>query len=397
MDINKKSLEKHEEHNGKLGIYSKFKLDSKEDLSIAYTPGVAEVSRKVFENSDNAYKYTIKKNSVAVISDGSAVLGLGNIGGLASLPVMEGKAILFKEFADIDAYPIVLENQDVDKTVETIKNIYQGFGGINLEDFKAPECFEIEKRLQDLNIPVMHDDQHGAAVVVLAGLLNALKLRESKDNIEDINKHVKIIINGSGAAGVAITKMLSNFGFDNIIVVDSKGVIFKGRNDLNDAKKEIVKITNLACSKGLSKDACITGGLSAALNRADIFIGVSKPGILTKEMIKTMNNRPVIFALSNPIPEIMPDEAKKAEVFIIATGRSDFPNQVNNVLAFPGIFRGALDVRATKITEKMKIAAAISLAGSVKDLSVEKILPSPLDKNVTKIIAKAVSEAWSNN
>ena len=376
MDYKKESLKLHEKLKGKLVISSKIPIKTREDLSLLYTPGVAEVSRKIFENKNEIYKYTIKGNSVAVITDGSSVLGLGNIGPEAALPVMEGKAILFKEFANIDAFPICISEQNTKKTIETIKNIAPVFGGINLEDIKAPECFEIENALQELGIPVMHDDQHGTAVVVLAGLLNSLKLANKK--MED----VRIVINGAGAAGISITKLLIKYGFQDIILLDSKGIINKKRNDLNKYKEEIAGITNKENKEG---------NLINAIKNADIFIGVSKPNILKKEMIQLMN-LPIIFALANPDPEILPDEAKKVGAFIIATGRSDFPNQVNNVLAFPGIFRGALDIKARKITDEMKIAAALALSKTITP-SVNKILPNPLDKSVVQRIAEAVKNA----
>ena len=377
MDYNQKSLELHEKLKGKLEVRSKISLKTKDDLSIAYTPGVAEVSRRIAENKEDIYKYTFKGNTVAVISDGSSVLGLGNIGAEAALPVMEGKAILFKELADIDAFPICIKEQNTQKTIETIRNIATVFGGINLEDIKAPEAFEIESRLQDLGIPVMHDDQHGTAVVVLAGLINSLKVRNSH------KKDVKVVINGAGAAGIAIAKLLLKYGFKKLIILDSIGIIYEGRENLNSVKNEISKITNHDLLKG---------GLSEALKDADVFIGVSRPNLLTGEMVKSMNN-PIIFAMANPIPEIMPDEAKNAGAFIVATGRSDFPNQVNNVLAFPGIFRGALDIRAKKITDKMKLDAAEALAGTIEP-SIDKILPDPLDKSVVAEIAKAVKKAY---
>ncbi len=386
MDYNKESLEMHEKLKGKLEIKSKVHLKTKDDLSIAYTPGIAEVSKKIFENKEDIYKYTIKSNSVAIISDGSSVLGLGNIGPEAALPVMEGKAVLFKEFANIDAFPIVLRTQDTKETIRTIKNISPVFGGINLEDFKAPECFEIENSLQDLGIPVMHDDQHGTAVVVLAGLINSLKLAKKK------KEEIKIIINGAGAAGTAITKLLLKYGFKNIIIADSKGVIYKGRGDLNNSKEELADITNQGC-KLLGK--CITEKLSEAIKNTDVFIGVSKPNLLTEDMVSSMNNNPIVFALANPIPEIMPEPAKKAGAFIIATGRSDFPNQVNNALAFPGIFRGALDIKAKKITDEMKIAAAEALASLIKP-SPEKILPDVFDENVVKNISEAVKKVYKD-
>jgi len=376
MDYNKESLKLHKKFKGKIEIKSKVPLKSKEDLSLAYTPGVAEPCREIFK--EKVYDYTIKRNCVAVISDGSAVLGLGNIGAEAGIPVMEGKAILFKEFAGIDAFPICLKEQNTQKTIETIKNISPIFGGINLEDFKAPECFEIEKSLQDLGIPVMHDDQHGTAVVVLAGLINALKLSDKK------KEKVQIIFSGAGAAGIAITKLLLHYGFKNIILCDSKGIIYEGRENLDESKKEISKITNFKKIKGSLKDA---------LKNADIVVGVSKEKLISKEDIKLMNKKPIVFALANPVPEIMPDEAKAGGAFIVATGRSDFPNQINNVLAFPGIFRGALDIRAKKITTEMKIAAAETLANLVNP-SVEKILPLPLDKTIVPAVAEAVKKSW---
>lgn len=379
MDIQKKSLELHEKLKGKLGIKSKIPLRTKEDLSLAYTPGVAEPCKEIAKDKEKIYNYTMKGNSVAVISDGSAVLGLGNIGAEAALPVMEGKAIIFKELANIDAYPICLHSEDVKTNIETIKNISTGFGGINLEDFKAPECFEVEKALQDLGIPVMHDDQHGTAVVVLAGLINSLKLRNTS------KEHVRIVINGAGAAGIAITKLLLKYGFKHILLVDSRGIICKGRNELNSIKNQIAEITNLEC-----KD----GNLEDALKQADIFIGVSKGNLLNEHCIKLMNKDPIIFALANPTPEIMPDIAKSAGAFIVATGRSDFPNQVNNSLAFPGIFRGALDIKAKRITDEMKIAAAEAIADLVEDLNPNQIIPYALDKGIVPAVSEAVKKAY---
>ena len=381
MDYNEKALWLHENLKGKLAVVSKIPIKNKEDLSTAYTPGVAEVSKKIYENKEEVYRYTIKGNTVAVISDGSAVLGLGNIGAEAAIPVMEGKAVLFKEFAGIDAFPICIKEQNIKKTIETIKNIASIFGGINLEDFKAPECFEIEASLQNLGIPVMHDDQHGTAIVVLAALINSLKLRKSN------KEEVKIVINGSGAAGIAVTKILLKYGFKNVILVDSSGVIYEGRDNLNNIKKEIAAITN---------HDLVKGELSSALKNADIFIGVSKGNILTEKMVKLMNKNPIIFAMANPIPEIMPNLAKNAGAFIVATGRSDFPNQVNNVLAFPGVFRGALNIRAKKITDEMKISAAEALASLVNP-EIDKILPNPLDKSVVPAIAEAVKKAYKED
>ena len=383
MNYQEESLRVHEEKKGKIAVRSKVKVETKDDLSLAYTPGVAEPCRYIAKNKEDVYKYTFKGNSVAVISDGSAVLGLGNIGAEASLPVMEGKAILFKEFADIDAFPICLASQDVEKNIETIKNIVPVFGGINLEDFKAPQCFEIEAALQDLGIPVMHDDQHGTAVVVMAAMINALKVVGK--NKED----VKVIVNGAGAAGIAVTKLLVSYGISskNVILCDSKGTIYSGREDLenNKYKKELAEITN-SCK--------VQGNLSDAIKGADVFLGVSKKGLLKKEMVESMNKDAIVLAMANPDPEIMPAEAKEAGARVIATGRSDFPNQVNNVLGFPGIFRGALDVRATRITEKMKVAAAEALASIVESPSEENIIPYALDKSVVPKVAEAVKQAW---
>lgn len=379
MPIQEDSLKLHETLKGKLEIKSKVQLNTRQDLSLAYTPGVAEPCTRIAKNKEEVYKYTIKGNTVAVISDGSAVLGLGNIGAEAALPVMEGKSILFKEFAGIDAFPICLASQDVKTNIQTIKNLAPVFGGINLEDFKAPECFEIESSLQDLGIPVMHDDQHGTAIVVLAALINALKVRGSK------KEQVKIVLNGAGAAGTAITKLILRYGFKDITLCDTKGTIYSDREELNLSKEEIARITN---------PQNIKGSLSDALRGADIFIGVSKGNLLTPLHIQSMAHQPVIFAMANPLPEIMPDEAKSAGAFIVATGRSDFPNQVNNVLAFPGVFRGALDIRATKITENMKLAAAEALANCVSSPNPEHILPDPLDKSVVPAVAEAVKKAW---
>jgi len=381
MDTQEESLKLHEKHKGKLEVKSKLPLETKEDLSLAYTPGVAEPCRKIAENKEDVYKYTIKGNSVAVISDGSAVLGLGNIGPEASLPVMEGKCALFKEFADIDAYPIILGTQDPKQIIETVKLISPGFGGINLEDIKAPYCFEVEAALQDLGIPVMHDDQHGTAVVVLAALLNALKVVNK--NIKEIN----IVVNGAGAAGIAIAKMLLSYGIsgDKIIMLDRTSTIYNGRENLYPAKQEMAEKTNL------NK---VEGKLVDAIKNQDVFIGVSCKDCLSADMVKTMKENAIVFALANPDPEIMPDYAKEAGARIVASGRSDFPNQVNNVLGFPGIFRGALDARATRITEEMKVAAAEALASLVKEPNEENILPLPTDKSVLPAVAKAVAEAW---
>lgn len=379
MDYSQLSLDKHKQFKGKIAIKSKFgEIKTKEDLSIAYTPGVAAVSTLLSQHPELASEYSIKANTVAVVSDGSAVLGLGNIGPYGALPVMEGKALLFKEFADIDAFPIVLETQEADEIINIVKNIAPGFGGINLEDFAAPKCFYIENKLKELlNIPVMHDDQHGTAIVVLAALINSLKL--AKRSVEE----TKIVICGAGAAGTAIAKLLHLYGFRNIIIVDSKGIINKDRTDLNEEKKEFLEFTN---KENLS------GDLAKAMIGQNVFIGVSGPNLVNEAMIKTMGEKPIIFAMANPIPEVDPDIAKTAGVFIMGTGRSDHPNQINNVLAFPGVFRGALDNKVHKITDEMKLAAAKALANYVKEdeLSVDFILPSPIDKGVVKAIAEVI-------
>lgn len=380
MDYLEESLKLHRENKGKLEIKSKIEINSKEDLALAYTPGVAEPCREIAKDKDKVYEYTAKSNLVAVVSDGSAVLGLGDIGPEASMPVMEGKAILFKEFGDVDAFPICLASQDVDEIVETVINIAPGFGGINLEDISAPRCVEIENRLREaLDIPVFHDDQHGTAIVVSAGLINALKLANKK--IEDI----KVVINGAGAAGGAISKMLLELGVKNLLVCDRSGILVRDESYNNLVKDELAKLTN----EGLQR-----GSLEDALDKADVFIGVSAGGVLKEDMVKRMNDKAIIFALANPVPEIYPDLAKKAGAFIVATGRSDFPNQINNVLAFPGIFRGALDARASEINEKMNVAAAYAIAEAVeeKDLNVENIMPSALDKKISEKVAKVVKE-----
>ncbi len=366
-DINQASLELHRQFGGKLGIVSKVPILSKNELSLLYTPGVGAVSQVIAKDPSLAFDLTLKGNSVAVISDGSAVLGLGNLGAKAAIPVMEGKAVLFKEFADIDAFPICLDTQDTEEIIKTIKLIAPVFGGINLEDISAPRCFEIEQRLKaELDIPVMHDDQHGTAVVVLAGLINALKVR-------GLDKETaKIVVNGAGAAGIAVSDLLIQYGFRNIIICDSQGAIFEGRDNVEGKKLNLAKQSN--------KDK-IAGDLATVLTDANIFVGVSKGNLLTTEMIQKMAERPIIFALANPIPEIMPDIAKAAGAFIVATGRSDFPNQINNVLAFPGIFRGALDNRVRLFTDQMFIAAAEALAGCVKDLGPDQVLPSVFLRN----------------
>ena len=379
----KKSLKLHQKKGGKLEIKSKFKLKNREDLSLAYTPCVAEVCKVIAEDKKRARKYTIKKNTVAVVSNGSAVLGLGNIGPEAAIPVMEGKAILFKELAGIDAFPICLDTNNPVEIIKTVKTIAPVFGGINLEDIAAPDCFFIEEQLQDIGIPVMHDDQHGTAVVLTATLINALKITKKKVT------SLKIVIVGAGAAGVAITKMLSReFDLEDIVVCDSRGIISKNRKDLNQIKKRLLKITNKKNIRGKMEDALVG---------ADVFIGVSIGNILKPEMIKKMNSNPIIFAMANPVPEIMPDLAKKAGAIIVGTGRSDFPNQINNVLVFPGIFRGALDGGFTKITDKMKSITAKTIADYVKHPTPNKILPNPLDKNVAKIIAKNIMKMRYSN
>ena len=372
-------LQFHEQSKGKIGTYSKVPLRNRDDLSLAYTPGVAEVSRAIAKDRKLAYRYTSKGNLVAVVSDGSAVLGLGNIGGAAAMPVMEGKSVIFKEFGGIDAFPICLATQDQEEIVLIVQSIAPTFGAINLEDIAAPKCFYIEEKLkQTLDIPVFHDDQHGTAIVVLAGLLNALKVAKKKRD------SARIVISGAGAAGVATTKFLLSYGFKDIILSDTRGAIYAGRKEhMNPSKEEIAQLTN----KGKIK-----GTLADAVKGADVFIGVSAPGILTPAMVKSMK-KPIIFAMANPIPEIMPDEAKKAGAVVVATGRSDFPNQINNSLAFPGVFRGALDSGAKQITEGMKVAAAEALAGIVKTPTQESIIPSMFDRNVVKAIAKAVADA----
>lgn len=369
----KRSLDLHKKAGGKLEIKSKFEIKSKEDLSMAYTPCVAEVSSVIAKDKKLAREYTIKKNTVAVVSDGSAVLGLGNIGAEAAIPVMEGKAILFKELAGVDAFPICLKTQDPDEIIQIVKNISPVFGGINLEDISAPNCFYIEEKLQDIGIPVMHDDQHGTAVVVVAALINALRV--VKKEIGSMN----VVIVGAGAAGTAISNMIAReLRPKDIIMCDSRGIISKNREKLSPAKMKFLETTNKSNKQGSMEDALLN---------TDIFIGVSSGGILNASMVKTMNENPIVFAMANPIPEIMPDEAKKGGASVIGTGRSDFPNQINNVLAFPGIFRGLLDNGAVKVTDEMKMNAARALADYVKDPTAENILPDPLDKNVAVAVA----------
>ena len=377
MDYNSKALNRHKELKGKIGIALKDTLDSVEKMSIYYTPGVAAVSTYVAEHPDEARDYTWTNNSVAVISDGSAVLGLGNLGPIGALPVMEGKSMLFKHFADIDAVPIVLNVHTADEIVAAVSAIAPSFGGINLEDIAAPICFEVEERLKaKLSIPVFHDDQHGTAIVVLAGLINALKV--TGKTLDEC----KIVCVGAGAAGTAIMKLIRAYGNPNILAIDSKGIISPSRNDLNEDKKALLKITNPNSE---------SGSLSDALRGADIFIGVSKAGLLTKEMIQSMNTDPIVFAMANPLPEIMPDEAREAGVAVMATGRSDFPNQVNNSIAFPGIFRGALDNHVKEITEKHKLDAANVIASLVDNPSKVNIIPSTLDERLVPAIAKVIT------
>ncbi|MHC1681985.1 MAG: NADP-dependent malic enzyme [Clostridiaceae bacterium] len=381
MDINKKSLELHERLKGKIEVISKVKLENKEDLSLAYTPGVAESCREIHKNKENAYKYTSKGNLVAVVSDGTAVLGLGDIGPEAAMPVMEGKAILFKEFGDVDAFPICLDTKDVDEIVNIVKALAPTFGGINLEDIAAPRCFEIEKRLvEELNIPVFHDDQHGTAVVVLAAVINSIKLVNKK--MEDL----KIVINGAGAAGNAIAYLLMDAGAKNVILCDRTGVIYKERPGLTSDKVELAEKTN---------PDNVKGSLGDALVNSDIFIGVSAPNVVTAEMVKSMNKDAIVFPMANPIPEIMPDIAKEAGARIVGTGRSDFNNQINNVLVFPGLFRGVLDARAKKITTKMKLAAAEAIASLIPEdmLTEEYVIPQALNKEVGNVVAEAVKKA----
>ncbi|GFO86804.1 NAD(P)-dependent malic enzyme [Anaerostipes butyraticus] len=380
MDYNKLALEMHEKHKGKIAISPKVEVKTRDDLSTAYTPGVAEPCRKIRDNKEDVYRYTAKGNLVAVVSDGTAVLGLGDIGPEAAMPVMEGKALLFKEFADIDAFPICLDTKDTEEIIETVKRIAPVFGGINLEDISAPRCFEIERRLkEELDIPVFHDDQHGTAIVVAAGLINALKC------VGKTMEEADIVINGAGSAGISICRLLLQFGVGNIVLVDQKGALCPGEEWMNDAQKEMAEKTNKNRQ---------TGPLSEIIKGKDVFIGVSAPNIVTAEMVSEMADNAVIFAMANPTPEIMPDEAKKGGAKVVATGRSDFPNQINNVLVFPGIFRGALDARAGQITENMKIAAAKAIAGIISDeeLNEEYIIPGAFDERVCDAVARAVAE-----
>lgn len=380
MTTNEKALMLHEEWKGKLETVSKATVASREDLALACTPGVAEPCKVIAKDPEAAYLYTIKSNTIAVVSDGSAVLGLGNIGPLAAMPVMEGKAVLFKEFGGVNAFPICLDTQDTQEIIETVVRIAPAFGGINLEDIAAPRCFEIEEALKErLNIPVFHDDQHGTAIVVLAGVINALKVTGRR------KEDCQVVVNGAGSAGVAITRLLLTYGFPHIIMCDKSGILCKGAEGLNWMQEKMMDVTNLEHR---------TGSLSDAMKGADIFIGVSAPGIVTKDMVASMNKDAIIFAMANPVPEIMPDLAKAAGAKVVGTGRSDFPNQVNNVVVFPGIFKGALEGRATAITEEMKLAAANAIAGLVdeKDLNEDNILPEAFDPRVADVVSRAVKD-----
>lgn len=375
-----KALQLHEEWNGKFETTPKMDIATREDLALAYTPGVAEPCKVIAEDKEAAYKYTIKANTVAVVSDGSAVLGLGNIGAHAAMPVMEGKAVLFKSFGGVNAVPICLDTQDTEEIIKTVVNIAPAFGGINLEDISAPRCFEIESRLKELlDIPVFHDDQHGTAIVVLAGIINGLKVTGKK------KEDCQVVVNGAGSAGVAITKLLLTYGFKHVMMCDKSGILSKGSEGLNWMQESMMDVTNLEHR---------AGSLADALNGADIFVGVSAPNIVTPEMVKSMNNNAIIFAMANPVPEIMPDVAKAAGAKVVGTGRSDFPNQVNNVIAFPGIFRGALEGRATQITEEMKLAAALAIANLIPDDEVSdvNILPEAFDARVADVVSQAVKD-----
>ena len=381
MDIAQESLRLHEQWQGKLDTVPKMKIETREDLALAYTPGVAEPCRKIAANPEDAYKYTMKANTVAVVSDGSAVLGLGNIGPAAAMPVMGGKCALFKAFGGVNAVPLCLDTQDVDEIVETVKRIAPSFGGINLEDISAPRCFEIERRLIDeLDIPVFHDDQHGTAIVVLSGVINALRLTGKK------KEDCRVVVNGAGSAGIAIAKLLLNYGFRNLILCDKCGIINSRSEGINEAQRAMLATTNLNDEQG---------SLADAMRGADIFVGVSAPGIVSADMVKSMNDDAILFAMANPTPEIFPDVAREAGARVVGTGRSDFPNQINNVVAFPGIFKGALEARATRITKQMKLAAAEALAALVSDdeLSEDFIMPEPFDPRAVEVVAAAVAGA----
>ncbi len=378
MTNEEKALQLHKEWNGKLETTSKVKVKSREDLALAYTPGVAEPCKEIAKDKSLAYTYTIKSNTVAVVSDGSAVLGLGNIGPYAAMPVMEGKAVLFKEFGGVNAVPICLDTQDTEEIIKTVTYLAPGFGGINLEDISAPRCFEIEERLKEiLDIPVFHDDQHGTAIVVLAGLINALKVTGKK------KEECKVVVNGAGSAGIAITKLLLRYGFKNVVMCDKIGILDESSEGLNWMQKKMMEVTNLHHEKGLLKDALIG---------ADVFVGVSAPNLVSAEMVASMNKDAILFAMANPVPEIMPDVAKAAGAKVVGTGRSDFPNQVNNVIAFPGIFKGALECHARQITEEMKLAAALAIAGCIPDeeLNEDNILPEAFHPTVARVVAEAI-------
>ena len=381
MTVNEKALKLHEQWQGKIETVSKCPIKTREDLALAYTPGVAEPCKVIAENKDAVYTYTSKANTVAVVSDGSAVLGLGNIGPYAAIPVMEGKAALFKEFGNVNAVPICLDTQDTEEIIETVIRLAPAFGGINLEDISAPRCFEIERRLKEvLDIPVFHDDQHGTAIVVLAGIMNGLRLTGKK------KEDCQVVVNGAGSAGIAISRLLLTFGFKHLTMCDRFGIISGDYPDLNWMQKEMLKVTNLENK---------TGTLADAMKGADVFVGVSAPGIVSQEMVASMNKDAIMFAMANPVPEIMPDLARAAGARVIGTGRSDFPNQINNVLVFPGVFRGAFDVRASDINEEMKIAASKAIAALISDeeLSADNIIPKAFDKRVGPAVAKAVAEA----
>ncbi len=378
MTNEEKALQLHKEWNGKLETTSKVKVKSREDLALAYTPGVAEPCKEIAKDKSLAYTYTMKSNTVAVVSDGSAVLGLGNIGPYAAMPVMEGKAVLFKEFGGVNAVPICLDTQDTEEIIKAVTYLAPGFGGINLEDISAPRCFEIEERLKEiLDIPVFHDDQHGTAIVVLAGLINALKVTGKK------KEECKVVVNGAGSAGIAITKLLLRYGFKNVIMCDKIGILDESSEGLNWMQKKMMEVTNLHHEKGLLKDALVG---------ADVFVGVSAPNLVSAEMVASMNKDAILFAMANPVPEIMPDVAKAAGAKVVGTGRSDFPNQVNNVIAFPGIFKGALECHARQITEEMKLAAALAIAGCIPDeeLNEDNILPEAFHPTVARVVAEAI-------
>ena len=381
MDKKEFALKQHEAWAGKLEVVSRAKVENAQELSVAYTPGVAEPCLKISENVDLSYTYTRRHNMVAVITDGTAVLGLGDIGPEAGMPVMEGKCVLFKEFGDVDAFPLCIRSKDVDEIVNTVKLLAGSFGGVNLEDISAPRCFEIERRLKECcDIPIFHDDQHGTAIVVLSGIINGLKVVGKK------KEDCKVVVNGAGSAGIAITKLLLTYGFENVIMCDINGIISKESDKLNEMQRKMAEVTN---------PLQLTGTLADALKNADVFVGVSAPNIVSQEMVRSMNENAILFAMANPVPEIMPEEAKAAGAAVVGTGRSDYPNQINNVLAFPGVFRGALDVRASDINDEMKLAAAYAIAGLIGDeeRSADYIIPSPFDKRVVKAVAEAVAKA----